>query len=53
MPTEHRHHLGALDVGLLLNAIEQRGVNTEELLFGLGLESADWRIPMQETDLRG
>ncbi|WP_061031501.1 AraC family transcriptional regulator [Vibrio splendidus] len=45
MPTEHRHHLGALDVGLLLNAIEQRGVNTEELLFGLGLESADWRDP--------
>tara|TARA_B100001059_G_scaffold43174_1_gene35131 strand:- start:483 stop:1532 length:1050 start_codon:yes stop_codon:yes gene_type:complete len=45
MPTEHRHQLGTLDVTLLLNTLEQKGVNVETLLGCAGLECLNWRDP--------
>lgn len=45
MPTEHRHQLGSLDVVLLLNTLEQRGVDSEKLLAGVGLDNLDWQNP--------
>ena len=45
MPTEHRHQLGALDVALLLNTLERRGVDVEQLLIGTGLSGLDLRGP--------
>ncbi|MEZ9415038.1 AraC family transcriptional regulator, partial [Vibrio sp. 10N.286.49.E1] len=31
-PTGHRHQLGTLDIALLLNTLEQRGIDIERLL---------------------
>ncbi len=45
MPTEHRHQLGTLDIALLLNTLEQRGIDIERLLMDVGLETMDWRDP--------
>ena len=45
MPTEHRRQLGTLDVTLLLNTLEQKGVDVEILLGCAGLEYLDWRDP--------
>ncbi len=45
MPTEHRHQLGTLDVVLLLNTLERRGVDVEQLLIGAGLSGLDLRDP--------
>jgi AraC-like DNA-binding protein len=44
-PTGHRHQLGTLDIALLLNTIEQRGVDIERLLNDVGLANMDWRDP--------
>lgn len=44
-PTGHRHQLGTLDIALLLNTLEQRGVDIEKLLAGVGLDNLDWQDP--------
>lgn len=40
LPTEHKHQLGAMDAVLLLEAIEQRGVDINRLLAEVGLGSS-------------
>ncbi|ROR87713.1 AraC family transcriptional regulator [Vibrio crassostreae] len=44
-PTGHRHQLGTLDIVLLLNTLEQRGLDIERLLNDVGLPNMDWRDP--------
>ncbi|KPL95209.1 AraC family transcriptional regulator [Vibrio splendidus] len=44
-PTGHRHQLGTLDIALLLNTLEQRGLDIERLLNDVGLPNMDWRDP--------
>ncbi|MEZ9440605.1 AraC family transcriptional regulator [Vibrio atlanticus] len=44
-PTGHRHQLGTLDIALLLNTLEQRGIDIERLLNDVGLPNMDWRDP--------
>lgn len=44
-PTKHRHQLGTLDIALLLNTLELRGVDIKRLLTDVGLETMDWRNP--------
>ncbi|WP_454441722.1 AraC family transcriptional regulator [Vibrio bathopelagicus] len=44
-PTGHRHQLGTLDIALLLNTLDQRGIDIERLLNDVGLANMDWRDP--------
>lgn len=45
LPTDHRYQLGTLDVALLLNVLNERGINTAQLLKSTGLETLDWQNP--------